>query len=63
MTIRNGFRNNPSNSSTLEFEIPYWKNPRHVTNDTGMFNITVYDLNNNELYIYNSSEGPKFVID
>ena len=34
-----------------------------VTNNTGMFNITIYDKDKIELYKFNSSEGPFFVID
>jgi len=63
MTLTGGFKLLPSNDTTLEFTIPYWQNPRAVTNNTGMFNITIYDRDDVELYKFNSSEGPYFVVD
>ena len=60
MTLTGGFKLLPSNDTTLEFTIPYWQNPRAVTNNTGMFNITIYDKDKIELYKFNSSKGPDF---
>jgi hypothetical protein len=64
MTISNGF---PTTSirdpPTLNFTIPFWQNPRYLTKSTGMFNITIYTKDNAELYKFNVTKGPSFVID
>jgi len=42
------------NPPTLEFTIPYLKNPRSVTT-TGYFNVTIYDYSDELLYYFNET--------
>jgi len=62
--VRNGFETSDSelDPPKLRFTIPFLRNPRAVTNETGAFNVTIFNIDERILYVYNSSYGPNVSI-
>ena len=59
LTVTNGLKFEASelDPPTLTFEVGYWRNPRSIQ-ESDMFNVTIYDADDNGLFYFNSSEGP-----
>ena len=45
------------NPPTLTWQVPYLLNPRGTVT-SGMFNVTLYSLENEVLYYFNQTTGP-----
>jgi hypothetical protein len=66
MTLTGGFSGGPTaDPPTLKFTVPGFENPRTHTgvNGTGMFNITIFTKDDQQMYRFNLTDGPWFRIE